>query len=304
MKNVINSRDIVKDLEDKGLVVDDSKQFNFYIKNFNYNTVILNYSDVFYLDENKKKYDPEANSSHLIALYKFDHDLGNHILRYILVIEKMLNTNVAYEIINEFHITDRCLFKINEKFIIQNILPNFNSVETHLSPKLFIHSWIKYCSTNKITKKYYNPNGRDEMARWENCPLDIMCLTWSFSTTFSIFLALTDRVRNRIINNFRLYPSQLKGFSDFLKNVLNIRNLISHNYPIYNCEVKYQSPELFEIYNSIFNTNIDHISVMNMVELIEYFAFNKTLVSNTKYYFKKMQVPEKFKARIEQKLNK
>lgn len=43
---------------------------------------------------------------------------------------------------------------------------------------------------------------------------------------------------------------------------------------------------------------------MNMVELIEYFSFNKTLVSNTKYYLKKMQVPEKFKAKIEQKLSK
>lgn len=304
MKNVINSRDIVKDLENNGLIVDDNKLFNFYIKNFNYNTVILNYSDVFYLDENKRKYDSEVNSSHLISLYKFDHDLGNHILRYILIIEKMLNTNVAYEIINEFHIVDRCLFKINEKYIIQNILPNLNTVETHLSPVLFIRSWIKYCSTNKLTKKYYDSNGRDEITKWKNCPLDIMCLTWSFSTTFSIFLALADKVRNKIINNFRLFPRQLKGFSEFLKNVLNIRNLISHNYSIYNCEIKYQSPELIEIYNSVFNANIDHISVMNMIELIEYFSFSKTLVSNTKYYLKKMQIPEKFKTKIEQQLNK
>ncbi len=304
MKNIINSHDLIKDLIDHNLTVDDKKLFNFYIKNFNFNTVITNYSDVFYDNPAKKHYDSDATSSHLINLYKFDHDLGNHILRYILVIEKMLNTNVAYEIINQFHIRDKCLFKINEKYITQNILTNFRDVETHLSLKMFLHSLVKYCSTNTVTKSYYNGAGRDEIKKWENCPLDIMCLTWSFSTTFSLFIALNDSVRNRIINNFGLYPKHLPGFIDFMKNILHIRNLISHNYVIFNANVKYQSQSLNDIYEFVFNKKVDHISPFNLTEMIQHFAFNKTLVSNTMYYFKKMDIPPKFKEKIISELNK
>lgn len=165
MQNVINTRDIIKDLIKHNLNVDDKTSFNHYIKNFNFNTVITNYSDVFYSEPNKKMYDSEASSSHLISLYKFDRDLGNHMLRYILIIEKILNTNVAYEIINQFNIKDKCLFKINEKYITQNILSNFNQVETHLSLNMFLHSLVKYCSTNTVTKKYFNPNGNDEIKK-------------------------------------------------------------------------------------------------------------------------------------------
>lgn len=304
MKNIINSHDLIKDLIQHNLKVDDKKLFNFYIKNFNFNTVILNYSDVLYENQNKKKYDSEATSTDLISLYKFDHDLGNHILRFILVIEKMLNTNVAYEIINNFHIADRCLFKINEKYITQNILSNLNEVETHLSPRMFMHSLVKYCSTNHITKSYYNPNGRDEIKKWESCPLDIMCLTWSFSTTLSLFIGLDDSVRMKIMSNFGLYPRHLTGMIDFFKNILHMRNQISHNYVIYNADIKYQSASLNEVYEFVFNKKVDHISVMNLIQMIEHFSFNKTLVSNTNYYLKKMKMAEKFKQRVIEKLNK
>lgn len=304
MKNIINPHTIIKNLEKQKLNIDDKKLFSRYIKNFNVNTVVSQYSDIFYIDKNKKRYAPNACSTHLINLYKFDHDLGNHILRYILVIEKMLNTNVAYEIINEFHIGDKCLFKINNKFIQQNILANFKQVETHYSFDLFLHSLVKFCSTNSSTKQYYDPTGKDEFKKWENCPLDVMCLTWSYSTTFSIFIALNDRVRTKIINNFGLYPRHLQGFIDFNKNVLHLRNMISHNYVIYNADVKYQSESLNEIYQFVFNKKVNHISLMNLIELIQTFSFNKTLVSNTHYYLKKMDIPEEFKEKIVEQLNK
>ena len=110
MKKIINTKDIIKDLQKHKLEIDDKKAFTKYIKNFNVNTVVANYSDIFYEDHAKKRYSKGVKSSYLIDLYKFDHDLGNHILRYILVVEKMLNTNVAYEIINNFQLKDKCLF--------------------------------------------------------------------------------------------------------------------------------------------------------------------------------------------------
>ena len=38
--------------------------------------------------------------------------------------------------------------------------------------------------------------------------------------------------------------------------------------------------------------------------MIQHFAFNKTLVSNTNYYLKKMDIPEKFKEKVINELNK
>jgi abortive infection bacteriophage resistance protein len=175
MRNIINFRDIIKDLSQRGLNIVDKSVLAYYIRNFNHNTFIEGYSVPFYDVDNK--YDKSASSDQLISLFKFDSDMANHILRFILVVEKIMNTNITYGIINEYGIQDKCLFKLDRRFIEHNIMPNINDIlprtnYDHLSLKL-----IKYLSTNTMTKKYSDRNSKDEVHRWRTCPLDLMCLT-------------------------------------------------------------------------------------------------------------------------------
>jgi abortive infection bacteriophage resistance protein len=165
MKNVINFRDIVKDLSKHGLHITDKNTLNYYIRNFNYNTFIYEYSGPFLIDNQQKKYDVDASSDQLINLFKFDRDMSNHILRYILVIEKIINTNVTYEIINDYNIRDKCLLKLDHKYIEHNILPNINDILPKTSYGHFILKLIKYLPTNTITRTFSERNARDEVYR-------------------------------------------------------------------------------------------------------------------------------------------
>jgi abortive infection bacteriophage resistance protein len=165
MQNIVNFRDIIKTLTKNGLVVGDKQLFYYYIKNFNFNTFIHEYSEPFLVDQIKKKFDPEAHAEELIELYRFDRDMGNHILRYILVIEKMINTNVAYEIINSYNIRDKCLFKFDQRFIENNVMNNIKDIEPRINYYNFVRKLVKYLPSSKITKKYAIKNCNDEIYR-------------------------------------------------------------------------------------------------------------------------------------------
>jgi abortive infection bacteriophage resistance protein len=177
MQNIINSRDIIKRLNKSGLQIGDKNLLSYHIKNFNYNTFIYGYSEPFYLNKENQTYDHEANSNEIISLYKFDRDMANHILRYILVIEKIINTNVAYEVINHFNLRDKCLLKLDVHFLEREVLPNLREVEPKISFFNFIKKILKYLPTSPVTKRYVKKNTCDEIIRWRDCPLDIMCLT-------------------------------------------------------------------------------------------------------------------------------
>jgi hypothetical protein len=163
MRNIINTRDIIKDLAKQGLYITDKAILNYHIRNFNYNTFIYGYSEPFYANAEQKKYDADASSDQLINLFKFDRDMANHIIRFILVIEKIMNTNVAYSIINEYEIKDKCLLKLNDKYIEQHILTNIGDVLPKIHYSNLIYKLIKYLPTSPITRNLYEKNARDEV---------------------------------------------------------------------------------------------------------------------------------------------
>jgi abortive infection bacteriophage resistance protein len=125
-----------------------------------------------------------------------------------------------------------------------------------------------------------------------------MCLTWSFATTLSIFIALDRRVQNAILFNLGINSEHLTGFIDFLKNILHLRNMISHNNSIYSASFPYNGPALNKMYEYIFRVKTDEINLYEIMQLIEYFSHSKTLISNTKYYFSKLKIQDKFKTKI------
>ena len=82
-----------------------------------------------------------------------------------------------FNVINAFHIEDRCLFKLNPNFIKQNIFSNLKMVNPPIDFDRIIHLLVKYCETNDNTKVYKIKNTKDVFLTWSELPLDIMCLT-------------------------------------------------------------------------------------------------------------------------------
>jgi hypothetical protein len=165
MQNIINSRDIIKQLSKSGLNIGDKNVLSYHIRNFNYNTFVYGYSDPFYINAHNRLYDRDANSDEIINLYKFDRDMANHILRFILVIEKIINTNVTYEVINQFGIRDKCLLKLNPHTIEFSVMPNLKDVEPKTSCNFFLKKIVKYLPTSSVTKGYCKKDTFDEIMR-------------------------------------------------------------------------------------------------------------------------------------------
>jgi abortive infection bacteriophage resistance protein len=158
---------------------------------------------------------------------------------------------------------------------------------------------LKFLPSNKTTMVFRDKNSWEEIYRWRSCPLDLMCLTWSFATTLSLFISLEDRIRKQIITNFGINEKHINGFIEFMKSILHLRNMISHNNVIFNhIPICFDNSSVLNMYYELFNKSIKHINLINLMELIEYFSHSKTLVSNTQYYFKKMKIESKFKEKI------
>ena len=298
MKNIINISDIRSKLKLQGLNINDKKLFNEYLHEVNYNLLIGNFSRFFYNEQNNRKYDKDATFSQIVALYNFDNEVAYKLLYYILKIERKLNTLVAYTIINEYQITDRCLFKLNNSILKNVIFKNYVEAVPYCSYDNFIYLLTKYCGTNESTKIYHNKKATSVEKMWRDLPLDIMCLSWSFSTTLNVLLSLDDAIINKIIKNFDPIISTNSSFIDFIKNVIYLRNIISHNYVIFNAEIKHQSNELNNLYESIFKEKTNEIDFLKLIKLIHYFTQDKDLFEWMKTKFNELKINDKFKKRI------
>lgn len=167
MKLVIDPWYEVNRLKQKGLLVTkkNTDLLAHFLKNFNINTFVNDYSEPFYLDKTKQTYLPNTKPEEIIAFYKFDKDLGNHLLRDILVIEKIINTTVATEIINTYNIKDKCLFSLPNSFIESRILPNLHRIEPKTTYVKFIYKLIKYLPTSPETREYIDRNMKDDILK-------------------------------------------------------------------------------------------------------------------------------------------
>lgn len=126
-----------------------------------------------------------------------------------------------------------------------------------------------------------------------------MCLTWSFSVSFSLFIALDTIGQEAILKNLDIPHNLIGGFISFLKNILLLRNAVSHNAPIFKLRFKTQSNGLNDLYYFIFKKHIQNeLRLSHIIELIQYFSGTKMLLSRTKYYFDKLAINETVKHKL------
>jgi abortive infection bacteriophage resistance protein len=163
MNNVIQVKDWIKRLEKQGLIIEDKKLLAYYINFFNYHSIINGYGKPFMMETSYERYEHGATSNQIIALYKYERDLSNHLIKWILVIEKILNTTVTYNIINYHNIKDKCLLKLDHLYIKNNIFTNIHDVEPKTSSFMLLEKAIKYLEKNEMCKKYVLKNAHDDM---------------------------------------------------------------------------------------------------------------------------------------------
>lgn len=85
-------------LKSRKLIINDDELAKKIFKENNYYYVINGYKDLFINEINgKETYKDNVTLEEIYSLYKFDIEIRTHFLKYILSLERRLNTYIAYE---------------------------------------------------------------------------------------------------------------------------------------------------------------------------------------------------------------
>lgn len=89
-------------LKERNLIINEEKAKEIFTDN-NYYYLINGYKDLF-IDENieEEKYKDGTSLEEIFALYKFDSELRSIFLKYILMIERRIDTYISYEFSKQY----------------------------------------------------------------------------------------------------------------------------------------------------------------------------------------------------------
>jgi abortive infection bacteriophage resistance protein len=163
-----------------------------------------------------------------------------------------------------------------------------------------LYRMVKYLDTNKYTKKMVDYDVNDDIFKWRDVPLDLLCLSWSFSTTFSFFIASDRVLRENILSTFGIDKSLYDGFVDFIKNVINLRNNITHNGVVYDSPVKYITDELINLYLFLFKENVskEDFRLIHLIRMISIISNDMYLYNKTVQFGTNLSIGEPYKGKI------
>jgi len=280
MNDTIFNR-IVSHIQSKGIIISNIKRLTWYITNENYNRALKPYLKLIDKDLVRTL---SITTDDLINLYELDMKISGLFLAHILEIEKKLNTQIAYTIEDTYKIFDGCLFSLDKDFIKKQIFNNASSSLCGVGYDQLINKITKYAHINPNTNSYENVSRNNLYLKWKTCPLDALCLTWTFSTTVLVYFALNDQLKKKIVKWFKLSPNKVHVFDDFINRMLSLRNLITHNNVMFGNVLDIQDNKMVDNYNEVFGARKQFLDFYDFAILIEYFSEMPTLFDDLKKY--------------------
>lgn len=276
MNNTMFNR-VLEHIQTKGIIVSDVKRLESYITKYNYNRVMKPYTKIF-SDQELKEY--SVTTDDILNIYELDNKLSMLFLRDILEVEKKLNTSIAYVIEDTFKIYDGCIFKYEKKFLQQHVFSNCHDKDCGMSFEQLISKITKYAHINPNTNIYEDVKKNNLFFKWKVCPLDALCLTWTFTTTALTYLALDNRLKEKIIQGFGVSKGKIKEFNQFIKCIIDLRNIITHNNVLISNLNCLDNSELLNSYNSIVGGRKQFLTIFELAIFIQYFSGNNNLYSD------------------------
>ena len=209
-------------LKSRNIVIDNyNKAYKILSKN-NYYYLINGYKDLF-LDVTSKeeKYINNTRLEEIYALYKYDKNIKNIFLKYILQIENEVDTYVAYEFSKSYG---------HKNYLISK---NFNNSN---SKKSLIEKFIKDVNL-EIQYQYKNSNEMiiHYLDNYNYVPLWVLVRILSFGKVSRFYSLMKSKEQNAISKKYNL---RIKQFSVILHNLTLARNICAHDEKLYDIKMK------------------------------------------------------------------
>lgn len=232
----------LKILRNRNIIIKNGSKAKGILIRENYYQIINGYKHIF-LDiiETKKRkddyYKDGTTFEQIYALYEFDRNLRNLLLKYLLMTENSIRSKIAYQFSSEHRKEPFAYFNIN------NYQSNNHQNTTALIAEL---SSVTKNNTDSLTRSgpFYH-----YFAEHQDLPLWVLITKLSFGQTVKLFYNLTHKMKTDIIdcvfNEFKHNCSKsvpvkkltsknyLKEFDFMLNCVKSFRNVCAHEDRLY-----------------------------------------------------------------------
>lgn len=209
-------------LKERNLIINEEKAKEIF-KDNSYYYLINGYKDLF-LNKNseEEKYIEGATLEEIFALYKFDSEIRSAFLKYILKIERRMDTYIAYEFSKQYG---------EQNYLVVSNFNN-NSKITDLKIKSLVADINSNINTqrkngNEILKHY--------MAQYGYIPLWVLIRIITFGQISKFYDLMKQQDQNRVAKKFGIREKELKTY---IHNLAIIRNICAHDEKLYDIRLK------------------------------------------------------------------
>lgn len=209
-------------LKERNLIINEEKAKEIFRDN-NYYYLINGYKNLF-IDENSKeeKYKEGVSLEEIFALYNFDSELRSAFLKYILKIERRMDTYIAYE--------------FSKQYGEQNYLIGINFNNSNKITDSRIKSLIADINSN-ISTQVRNGNKMlsHYLTQYGYIPLWVLIRIITFGQISKFYDLMKQQDQNKVAKKFRVKEKELKTY---IHNLAIIRNICAHDEKLYDIRLK------------------------------------------------------------------
>lgn len=214
----------IKLLKSRQLKIENVNSALKILENNNYYYLINGYKNLFIdFSSNTEKYIDGTTIEEIYDLYEFDRKIRIIFLEYILLIERKIDTYIAYEFSKEhgykdYLIPDNFDYNKKNKKIVDKLLKDINLEILH-----------QYKNSNKMIKHYIDT--------YNYIPLWVLIRILSFGKVSKFYSIMKPKEKNRISRKFNIKSEILKIY---LTNLGEIRNICAHDEKLYDVSLRFK----------------------------------------------------------------
>lgn len=273
MKEYKTNEDLIRYLSSKGVTISDKADALQKIERYTYYSIVNTYKSIF--KDKNGKYIDNVTFDEIYALFEFDKELKNTILKYCLEIETVIKSIMANQISRVYGVKEYLKITNWDNNISDDIKENlFNKINNEIEKDYNTHTAV----THYIDKYGFVP------------PF-VLVKILTFGVASSYYGLLKQSDRQAIAKYFKISDKLLK---QILKNLTTIRNVAAHSDRLYNYTSKF--------YLSFKLIDKEYIKSDNITNLYMMIRCMEKLLTNEQYSDLCNLIDEEIK-KLNQKLN-
>ena len=218
MKEYKSNEELINYLLSKGIIVSDKKEALEKIERYTYYSVVNTYKNIF--KDKNGNYINNVSFDEIYALFEFDKNLKNIVLKYCLEIETVIKSIMANQISK--------VYGIKDYLNISNWDDRINTNIKEILLKKINNEIEKDYNVHTAVTHYIDEYGF--------VPPFVLVKILTFGVASSYYGLLKQSDRQAIAKYFKISDKLLK---QILKNLTTIRNIAAHSDRLYNYTSKF-----------------------------------------------------------------